>query len=302
MNKAVVAAGLLMASGWVQAGCEDSFQSVGDARNGLFFSGHVKVPGLSAQSALGQMQQIALDSGYKVGGELIRGGAGELYFIQDSNNPAIVMLATADKSGKVSLSTKLARGQKTETAAVRQEFCSLLAKLKPGKDGEAIAAAAREKTGANQITDAKADKLSAEIGKVVKKALAPVAAKGQLSRALIGTGVTATSGEYEEAFVSVRAKYIGKKYRIDGQVYTVSGSPLGGDMEVNYLVTQTRGLLGVRQEPEFNSLNYQLKCRMAKDQAKFFLTLTEGNYATLVGTVVDMQPGGLVMGDCRQAN
>lgn len=179
MNKAVVAAGLLMASGWVQAGCEDSFQSVGDARNGLFFSGHVKVPGLSAQSALGQMQQIALDSGYKVGGELIRGGAGELYFIQDSNNPAIVMLATADKSGKVSISTKLARGQKTETAAVRQEFCSLLAKLKTGKEGEAIAAAAREKTGANQITDAKADKLSAEIGKVVKKALAPVAAKGQ---------------------------------------------------------------------------------------------------------------------------
>lgn len=302
MNKAVVAAGLLVVSGWALAGCEDSFQSVGDARNGLFFSGQVKMPGLSAQSALGQMQQIALDGGYKVGGELIRGGAGELYFIQDSNNPAIVMLATADKSGKVSISTKLARGQKTETAAVRQEFCSLLAKLKTGKEGEAIAAAAREKTGVNQVIDAKADKLSAEIGKVVKKALTPVAAKGQLSRALIGTGVTATSGEYEEAFVSVRAKYIGRKYRIDGQVYTVSGSPLGGDMEVNYLVTQTRGLLGVRQEPEFNSLNYQLKCMMARDQARFFLTLTEGNYATLVGTVVDMQPGGLVMSDCRQAN
>lgn len=302
MSKAVIAVGLLMVSGWALAGCEDSFQSVGDARNGLFFSGNVKVPGLSAQSALGQLQQIALDGGYKVGGELIRGGAGEMYFIQDSNNPAIVMLATADKSGKVSISTKLARGQKTENAAVRKEFCSLLAKLKAGKEGEAIAAAAREKTGVNQITDARADKLSAEIGKVVKKALSPVAAKGQLSRALIGTGVTATSGEYEEAFVSVRAKYIGRKYRVDGQVYTVTGSPLGGDMEVNYLVTQTRGLLGVRQEPEFNSLNYQLKCMMARDQAKFFMTLTEGNYATLVGTVVDMQPGGLVMSDCRQAN
>ena len=119
---------------------------------------------------------------------------------------------------------------------------------------------------------------------------------------LIGTGVTATSGEYEEAFVSVRAKYIGRKYRIDGQVYTTSGSPLHNDMEVNYLVTKTRGLLRVRQDSEFNSLNYQLKCRMAKDQAKFFLTLTEGNYATLEGTVVDMQPGGLVMSDCRQAN
>lgn len=302
MNKAVVAAGLLMVSGWALAGCEDSFQSVGDARNGLFFSGSVKVPGLSAQSALGQLQQIALDGGYKVGGELIRGGAGELYFIQDSNNPAVVMLATADKSGKVSISTKLARGQKTEAAAVRTEFCGMLAKLKTGNEGEAIATAAREKTGINQVTDAKVEKLSAEIGKVVKKALSPVAAKGQLSRALIGTGVTATSGEYEEAFLPVRARYIGKKYRVDGQVYTATRNSMDSGMEVNYLVTQTRGLLGVRQESQFNSLNYQIKCVMAKDQAKFFLTLTEGNYATLVGTVTDMQPGGLVMSDCRQAN
>lgn len=303
MNKAVFAAGLLMLSGFALAqSCEDSFQSVGDPRNGLFFSGQVKVPGLSAQSALGQLQQIALDSGYKVGGELIRGGAGELYFIQDSNNPAVVMLATADKSGKVSISTKLARGQKTDAAAVRTEFCSLLAKLKTGKEGDAIAAAAREKTGITKVTDAKAEKLSAEIGKVVKKALSPVAAKGQLSRALIGTGVSATSGEYEEAFASVRAKYIGRKYRVDGQIYTVTGSPLHGDMEVNYLVTQTRGLLGVRQETQFNDLNYQIKCALAKDQAKFFLTLSEGNFATLTGTVVNMQPGGLVLGDCRQAN
>ena len=302
MNKAVCAAGLLMLSGFALAqSCEDSFQSVGDPRNGLFFSGQVKMSGLSAQSALGQLQQIALDGGYKVGGELIRNGAGEMYFIQDSNNPAIVMLAAADKSGRVSISTKLARGQKTEAAAVRTEFCGLLAKLKTGKEGEAIANAAREKTGINQVTDAKAEKLSAEIGKVVKKALAPVASKGQLSRALIGTGVSASSGEYEEAFVSVRAKYIGKKYRVDGQIYTVTGSPAQG-MEVNYLVTQTRGLLGVRQESQFNDLNYQIKCVLAKDQAKFFLTLTEGNFANLTGTVTDMQPGGLVMSDCRQAN
>lgn len=302
MNKAVYAAALALLSGFAQAkGCEDSFESVGDSRNGLFFSGQVKMPGLSVQSALGQLQQIALDGGYKVGGELIRGNSGEMYFIQDSNNPAIVMLALADKSGKVSISTKLARGQQTETAAVRTEFCGLLEKLKTGKEGEAIANAAREKTGINQVTDAKVEKLSAEIGKVVKKALTPVASKGQLSRALIGTGVTATSGEYEEAFVPVRAKYIGKKYRVDGQVYTRSGSPAEG-MEINYLVTQTRGLLGVRQESQFNSLNYQIKCVFAKDQAKFFLTLSEGNYATLVGTVTDMQPGGLVLSDCRQAN
>ncbi|HEX6592562.1 MAG TPA: hypothetical protein VF050_11230 [Moraxellaceae bacterium] len=302
MSKRICAAGLMLLSGLASAkGCEDSFQSVGDARNGLFFSAEVKMPGLSASSALGQLQQVALDGGYKVGGELLAGGAGELYFIQDSNDPDIVMLAQAEKSGRVSISTKLARGQKTDSAAVRTEFCSLLAKLKTGKEGDAIAAAAREKTGVNTVTDAKADKLSAEIGKVVKKALGPVASKGNLSRALIGTGPSATSGEYAEAFAPVRARYIGKKYRVDGQVYTVSGSPAEG-MEVNYLVTQTRGLLGVRQESQFNDLNYQIKCVFARDQAKFFLTLSEGNEVTLAGTVTDMQPGGMVLRDCRQAN
>lgn len=303
MYKVTFAAGLLLLSGFAMAGsCEDGFETVGDARNGLFFSAKVKVPGLSASSALGQMQQLALDGGYKVGGELLTGSSGELYFIQDSNNPDIVMHVLADKAGTVSISTKLARGQKTDPAAVRGEFCTLLGKLKTGKAGEEIAAAARAKTGVNTVTDAKAEKLSAEVGKVVKKALAPVAGKGQLSRALIGTGESATSGEYAEAFAPVRAQYIGRKYRIDGQIYTVIRDNANGRMEVNYLVTQTRGLLGVRQESGFNDLNYQLKCELARDQGKFFLTLSEGNFVTLAGTVTDMQPGGMVLSDCRQAN
>lgn len=60
--------------------------------------------------------------------------------------------------------------------------------------------------------------------------------------------------KYEEAFLPVRARYIGKKYRVDGQVYTATRNSMDSGMEVNYLVTQTRGLLGVRgvavQQPE----------------------------------------------------
>lgn len=303
INKAVTAAGLLLLSGLASArGCEETFQVVGDPRNGLFLMGQVKVPGLSAASALGQLQQIATDGGYTLGGELIVKGSGELYIIQDKNDPDVVVRALADKSGKVSLSTKLARGQQTDPAAARKEFCSILGKLKGGKEGEAIATAARARHDLGRLTDAKADKLSAEIGKVVNRALLPVANKGQLSRALIGTGVTATSGEYEEAFAPVRARYLGRNYRIDGQVYTVAGSPGTGDMQVNYLVTQTRGLLRVRQDPEFNSLNYQIKCVFARDQGNFFLTLSGGNFVTLTGTVTDMQPGGMVLSECRQAN
>jgi hypothetical protein len=303
MSKRIFAAAwLLVLTGQaVAGGCEDSFQTVGDPRNGLFLSAQVKVPGLGVSSALGQMQQYAMDGDYEVGSELISGNAGELYFLQTSNNPAIVMHTMADKSGKVSLSTKLARGQKTDPQAVKTEFCSILAKLKTGQEGEDIAEAARQKTGVGRLIDAKADKLSAQIGGEVKRVLAPVASKGQLSKFLIGTGTSATSGEYAEAFAPLRAKYIGRKYRIDGQIYTVTRNTMDSGMEINYLVTPRRGLLGIRQDSSYNNLNFQIKCVLAKDQAKFFLTLSEGNMVTLVGTVTDMRPDGMELSACRQA-
>lgn len=304
MRQRICAVGLLlMLTGKAMAAaCEDSFQTVGDPRNGLFLSTQVKVPGLGVSSALGQLQQYAMDGDYEVGSELIVGNSGELYFLQTSNNPAIVMHATADKSGKVSLSTKLARGQKTDPEAVKTEFCSILAKLKTGKEGEDIAEAARNKTGVGRIIEAQADKLSAQIGGEVKRILAPVANKGKLGKFLIGAGTSATGGEYAEAFAPMQAKYIGRKYRIDGQIYTVTRNSIDSGMEINYLVTPKRGLLGIRQDVSYNSLNFQIKCVLAKDQGKFFLSLSEGNMVTLAGTVTEMRPDGMELTGCRQAN
>ncbi|MGE0115458.1 MAG: hypothetical protein AB7T07_11345 [Steroidobacteraceae bacterium] len=303
MKKALLIIGLLALSASARSEtCEQSFQTIGDPRNGLFFTGKVQLPNLSVQSALGQLQQFALDGGYEVGNELIAGNSGELSFTQTSNNPPLVIQAAADSSGLVSLAMKLARGQKAKAQDVQTEFCSILAKLKTGKEGEAIATAARARTGSGRIIDAKAEQLSAEIGKEVKKTLAPVASKGNLSRVLIGTGEYASSGEYAEAFAPLRAKYVGRKYQIDGQIYTLSRNSMTREMEINYLVTQKKGLLGVRQESGSNMLNFQITCIFASDQGKFFNALSEGNWVTLVGTVTNMQPGGMQLNDCRQAN
>ena len=286
------------------------FQANGDARNGLVFKGQVQITGLSVPSALGQLQHLALEGGYQLGNELIIGSSGELSFIQATNQPPVVIRAKADSSGRISLSTKLARGQKVDPAAMEAEFCSMLAKLKPGKVGEEIAAAARSKSGLGKTIDAQAVKLSTAIGKEVKKAVAPAATKGNLSRLLIGSGPTATPSEFEELFAPIRAKYLGQNYRIDGQIARTSlhdsissvNDMLTRKMEVTYDVRKTKGLLGVREEPGMQHLHFQIKCQLANDQRKFFQTLAEGDSVTLVGTVTEFDLNGMVLTEARRAD
>ncbi|HEY5755963.1 MAG TPA: hypothetical protein VIU34_09070 [Steroidobacter sp.] len=302
-NRALCLAGLLTLSAVARAGtCEDSFQAMGDPRNGLLFTGEVQMPGLSVSSAFGQLQQIALSKGYELGNESIVGDTGELLFTQTNLRTPIVMRAQADGSGKVSLGTKLAKGQQVEIEDARQEICSILAVLKTGKQGEAIAAAARQKTGVGQVIDAEAPKLSAEIDRDIKKTMAGVASKGTLGNLLVGSENYATAGEVNAAFAPIVARYKGRNYRIDGQIYTMSRNEFSGEMLINYLVTQTRGLLRIRQRSTYNSNNFMIACRLAPDQEKFFLTLAQGDWVKLAGTVDQISTQGMELQDCRQAN
>ena len=278
------------------------FQAVGDPRNGLLFIARTQRSDLTVSSALGQFQQIALDGGYELGGELIQGNSGRLSFIQASNSPALVVWVDADNSGNVSLTMQLARNQKADVAGVKKEFCSLLGKLKGGPEGDAVAAAARSRSGLGRFIAVKAVQFSADLSREVKQALKGPAAKGKLSRALIGSGAYAGDGEYREAFAPLQAKYLGRKYEIDGQLYVVSRDTLNREMRITFLVTPTRGLLGIRQDAEYNNLNFQISCTLASDQSLFFSTLSEGNWVKLVGTVTAINPGGIELTDCRQAN
>ena len=284
-----------------QAGpCDDSFQAVGDPRNGLFFSASLTVPDLTPASGLAQLRGLAKAAGYEPGSELVQGGEGELSFVQSSNRPPLVIRASIAGGGTVTLGLKLAQGQKARPEDVRAEFCGMLGQLRGGKAGEALAAAAGAGA-ANAVVDVRAEALSEEVGNDIQSTLKPVATKGNFSRWLIGTGPTATDADFNAAFGPLRAKYIGRKYRIDGQVYTATRNTVTGDMEVNYLVTRTRGLLGIRQESRYNNLNFQVSCVLAKDQAKLFATLANGDFVKLSGEVTQLHPGGMRLSQCRQA-
>ncbi len=299
----VAGLGLLAMSTAAQAAtCEEMFQAVGDPRNGVMFVGQVTKPGLSVSSALGQMQKIAMDEGFEVGAESINGSVGELFFTQTTSRPPIVVRVEANTSGEVTMGTRLAPGQKMEKEAARQNICGMLGRLKTGKEGNQIAQAARAQTGAGQVIDAKAPELSAQIKREVDRAMGPVQRKGAFKDLLLGTTTTAAQGDLAAAFLPVRAKYMGRKYRIDGQIYTVSRDQYDGVMEVAYLVTQTRGLLGVRQSSTYQDLNFTINCVLSKDQAMFFTTLREGDWVNLQGTVNTVNPRGMVLRDCRQAN
>lgn len=284
------------------AACEDTFDVQGDPRNGLLFTAQAQVPGLDARSALGQLRHLALEGGYEAGGELLSAASGEFSFVQRSNRPPLVIRANADDAGGVTLSLRLASGQKARPEDVKAELCGMLGKLLPGPQGEAIAAAARAKSGSARVVDADAVKLSAELGREMDQVMGPVAKKGNLGRMLIGAGASATQADYQEAFAPLRARYLGRQYRVDGEIHVLSQDLMSREMSMSYLVTPRRGLLGIRQESSFNNLNFQIRCIFAADQAKFFATLAEGHQVTLLGVVTEITPGGLQMSDCRRAD
>lgn len=297
---ALAAAALTLPAAAAASSCEENFQTVGDPRNGLLFATSVIVADLKVPSGLAQLRAIARAAGYEPGGDMVQAGTGELSLLQTSNRPPLVIRATVASGGEVTLGLKLAQGQRARPEDVREEFCSMLGKLRGGRAADALAAA-EDADRANAVVDARAEALSAEVGDDVKSTLKPVASKGNFSRWLIGTGPVATDADFNAAFAPIRAKYVGRRYRIDGQIYTVSRNDVTGEMDINYLVTPTRGLARIRQEARYNNLNFQIKCVLAKDQAKLFATLSNGDFVKLAGQVTNIHPGGMQLEQCRQA-
>ncbi len=82
----------------------------------------------------------------------------------------------------------------------------------------------------------------------------------------------------------------------------MSRNQYSGELRIAYLVTQTRGLLGIRQSATYNSNNFTIECILPPDQDKFFSTLSEGDSVTLAGIVNQIDTQGMVLRDCRQAN
>ncbi|QWT22433.1 hypothetical protein KPL74_10645 [Bacillus sp. NP157] len=305
-RKALVAsagAALLFSSfGTLAATCEETFKSIGDPRNGLAFLAERTMPGLTVDSALGQIRQYGTDEKFTVGADTMDGKNGQVYLLQDSSNPPVVVSFTARADGTVGLATKLARGQKMDAEAGKQYMCGMLNKLKTGKEGEAIAAQARSHSDMGRVTDTTAVDLSQSLGKETQK-LSRAMNGGSFKDLLLGTHTSPDQLRDRDAmFMPLVVKYTGRKYRIDGEVYTASINPYNGVGEVAWLVTKTRGLLGIRQDDDMNNGQFTVTCAVATDQNPLVMTLRIHDFAKLEGTVDRIDLSGIHLKECRQAN
>lgn len=289
------------------AACEKAFKTVGDPRNGAMYMADVTVPGLKVQSALDQLRQIGAEDQFEIGGQLVEGNTGNQYLIQTKGlRTPLVLIGTADHTGRVTLATKLARGQTIGQDEARQSMCAMLDKLKGGSQGEALAAAARAKQPMPALEDVAAPDLSKKMGKEVRSTMAAYNAAGSFKDLMLGTTTNKEDlGDRSATFLPLYAKYIGRRYRIDGQIYTVNRNSYAtrpGEVgSINYLVTPERGLLRIRQNDTFNNNNYTIRCEFAPDQAANFTVLRERDWAKLEGEVSSIEGSSMTLRNCRQA-
>jgi len=299
----LAAAGPAAASG----ACDKAFKTVGDARNGALYMADVTVPGLKVQSALDQLRKIGGDDKFEVAGQLVDGDTGDQYLIQRTGlRVPLVLVGTADRTGRVTLATKLARGQSIEPAAAKQSMCGMLDKLKAGSQGDTVAAAGRTQYPMPAIEAVAAPDLSKRMGKEVKDTMALYRSAGAFKDLMLGTNTNKEDkGDRSATFLPLYATYVGRRYQIDGQIYTVNPSTYStkpGDIgSINYLVTPTRGLLRVRQNDTYNNNNYTIRCEFASDQAANFTMLRERDWAKLEGEISSIEESSMTLRNCRQA-
>lgn len=299
----LAAAGPAAASG----ACDKAFKTVGDARNGALYMADVTVPGLKVQSALDQLRKIGGDDKFEVAGQLVDGDTGDQYLIQRTGlRVPLVLVGTADRTGRVTLATKLARGQSIEPAAAKQSMCGMLDKLKAGSQGDTVAAAGRTQYPMPAIEAVAAPDLSKRMGKEVKDTMALYRSAGAFKDLMLGTNTNKEDkGDRSATFLPLYATYVGRRYQIDGQIYTVNPSTYStkpGDVgSINYLVTPTRGLLRVRQNDTYNNNNYTIRCEFASDQAANFTMLRERDWAKLEGEISSIEESSMTLRNCRQA-
>jgi len=280
------------------ATCEQNFKSVGDPRNGQTYLTEVTIPGLKPSSGLGQLRKLALDEGNNfVSGDVFTETEGQMYVMQTDLKVPLVTAVSISNKGTVLVGTKLARGQTAKDEDVRGAFCGWLNQLKTGKEGEAIAEAVRISSGFDKPTPATAVGMSTVLGKEAKKLQRNINTM-PLKNLFSDGPLPDTDSLYQPMFV----KYFGRRFIIDGQVYTAQANNINKTFEVGYLVTKMKGIGGIggRQSSGDNNANFTVHCALANDQRALGATLRLEDWVKLEGVVDNIDTGHIHLRDCRQ--
>jgi hypothetical protein len=283
---------------------ECDFHTQGDPRNGLGLVASMPISNTTVSSALGQLRKAGRELNLSPGYDIIEGDKGQLYFLQKDSNPPIAVLSEVSNQ-RIVLVGKLPRGQKINQDATKTLMCGMLQTVQPGSKGEALASEARQADRAMFTpTNIDAVQLSKDMGKDGKRVTKGLTKGAGLAFYLFGPEAAADKvSRIDQAAVLLpfMATYLGRPYRVDGEIYTISvnryaqGGPV---VEVDFLVTK-RKLIGGRQHDSSNFSEFGVKCIIARGQEPSVATLRNHDFATLTGTVSEVSPGGVTLGGCH---
>lgn len=281
---------LLAPMALAQSECVKNFRISGDPRNGATYLSYVTIPNLDAHSALGQVEAIGLAAGLKVGAENYEGDSGTLVLYRKDEssflhqNKGFPIMFKADKpTNRLIMAFQLNQGQ-TAPADKMQDFtCSILNNVHMNSAGAAAAAAAHAETHSDEITNITANELAQKL--------------------------TARFWHRFKASNEVD-QYMGRVYRIDGQVSIPMnlGAELARTQSVQngsksfdfmfYTPKAKTGLIGTPIGAQIGTIT----CHTDPSQLNRFLALRDQDYVTLIGKVVQVNPGTYAVGlylDCR---
>lgn len=263
--------------------CESNFTVSGDPRNGVGYMTHITIPQLDVRSALGQLQQQAVNAGMEVGTAKIEGDEGTQTFISKDGlfkKKGIAMMVVANKkNSQVGVAIQLSQGQTASDDAMRGNMCGLLSSVHMDAAGAAVAEQALAKTNTGEIVDIKATDLAKEL-------------------------IVATRKNHGNAEL-VAVQYVNRKYRIDGQIsrssagfssaFEAQDAANGRPLSMLFITEARAGIFGIGEKGQ---MLVTVNCSIPAKQYQRLASLRSGNYATVVGTVTSFDGSNLYL-DCQ---
>jgi hypothetical protein len=271
---------LFVKSAMGQNECATNFKVNGDPRNGAAYVTYITIPRIDIHSALGQVEKIAIDGGFVPGAESYEGNVGSLTFVRKDKsgllhqNKGFPILVKADKSNnRLIMALQLNQGQISTADNMQNFMCTILTHVTMDSAGADAAAAAHAETHSDEITNITALELAQ---KLTRRAW----------------GRSFKPGDLEN-------EYVGRVYRLDGRVvitdplsaYTRAIKVQEGNpsIDVAYDTSKVKtGLLGNSGLGGVPGMLGEVICHSDPKQLDRFAALRSGDYATVIGKVVQV--------------
>lgn len=252
------------------AECEDGFVKRGNPATGLRFIATTTVPGMSAASAIGQLRGIVAAKGYDILTAEPESGAMLIEQPASGKARSFPIEIAADESGGVRMEARLRGAMAVPEAAAKGEMCGILAQLKGGKAGEALAA----------------------------KGMSAQTAQGAPLRMSVLRFSQDLTGEAAKNSAAIPLRYNNKRYTLYGPVAYVGGREGRYWVEFKMVANVLTDIV-----PGRASASLGVTCSLAPGLSTYALGLKPDKHVELTGTFDRYEPGysTVWLKDCRPA-